>query len=40
MHRQFTEVGRRLDLIEGDLKVFHNVTGRLDGRIEEIKARL
>ncbi len=40
MNRQFSEVNRRLDRVDDDLKMFHNVTGKLDGRIDEIKARL
>ena len=40
MTRQFTDTNRRIDRIEDDRKIFHNVTGRLDGRIEEIKSRL
>ncbi len=40
MSRQFNEVNRRLDRADDDLKVFHSVTGKLDGRIDEIKARL
>ncbi len=39
MDRQFSEVNRRIDRVDDDLKVFHGVTGKLDGRIDEIKAR-
>ena len=39
MSRQFAEIHRRLDVIDGDLKHFHNVTGRLEGRIEELSRR-
>ncbi len=40
MNRQFTEGNRRIDRIDDDLKGFHSITGKLDGRIDEIKARL
>ena len=36
VHRQFDEVNRRLSLIEGDQKQFFSVTGRLDGRIDQL----
>lgn len=39
MHRQFDEVSRRLGLIEGDQKQFFTVTGKLDGRIEELSRK-
>lgn len=36
IHRQFDEVNRRLTLIEGDQKQFFTVTGKLDGRIDQL----
>lgn len=35
-NRQFDEVNRRLTLIEGDQKQFFAVTGKLDGRIDQL----
>jgi hypothetical protein len=37
--RQFAEVNRRLGLIEADQKQFYTVTGRLDGRLDELSKR-
>ncbi len=34
--RQFDEVNRRLTLIQGDQKQFFTVTGKLDGRIDQL----
>ena len=34
--RQFDRMDRRLTLIEGDQKQFFAITGRLDGRIDEL----
>lgn len=36
VNRQFAEVTRRLGLIEADQKQFSAVTGKLDGRLDEI----
>lgn len=36
VNRQFDEVNRRLTLIEGDQKQFFTVTGKLDGRIDQL----
>lgn len=36
MNRQFNRVDSRLALIEADQKEFFSVTGRLDGRIEQL----
>ena len=35
-NRQFDEVNRRLTLIESDQKQFFAVTGKLDGRIDQL----
>ena len=37
--RKFESVHRRLDRIDDDLKQFHSVTGRLEGRIDELSRR-
>ncbi len=37
--RRFDEVNRRLGLIETDQKQFYAVTGKLDGRLDEIAKR-
>lgn len=39
VNRQFGEVNRRLGLIEADQKQFYSVTGKLDGRLDEIAKR-
>ena len=39
MSRRFEGVDKRLDRIDDDLKHFHNVTGNLEGRIEQISRR-
>lgn len=39
MNRRFDEVNRRLELIEKDQKDFFTVTGKLDGRIDELSRR-
>ena len=39
MNRQFDETNRRLGLIESDQKQFYAVTGKLDGRIDEISRK-
>ncbi len=36
VNRQFYEVNRRLSLIGVDQKQFYTVTGKLDGRLDEI----
>lgn len=36
---QFESVNKRLDRIDDDLKHFHNVTGVLEGRIDEISRK-
>ncbi len=36
MNRQFNRVDQRLSLIEADQKEFFTITGRLDGRIEQL----
>ena len=36
VNRQFDEVSRRLTLIESDQKQFFAVTGKLDGRIDQL----
>lgn len=36
MNRQFNRVDQRLSLIEADQKEFFSITGRLDGRIEQL----
>lgn len=36
VNRQFDEVSRRLTLIENDQKQFFAVTGKLDGRIDQL----
>lgn len=36
MNKQFERVDRRLTLIENDQKQFFQVTGKLDGRIDEL----
>ena len=36
VNRQFEEVSRRLSLIENDQKQFFAVTGKLDGRIDQL----
>ncbi len=32
-------IDRKLTVIEGDLRTFHNVTGKLEGRLDEISKR-
>ncbi len=39
MDRQFDRMDARMDRIENDQKQFFNVTGKLDGRIDEIARR-
>lgn len=39
MNRQFTEVNRRLDIVDSDLKQFHTITGKLEGRVDELSRR-
>ncbi len=39
MNRRFDGVERRLELIEGDQKRFFSLTGRMDGRIDELSRR-
>ncbi len=36
VNRQFDEVNRRLTLIKGNQKQFFAVTGKLDGRIDQL----
>ncbi len=36
MNKQFERVDRRLTLIENDQKQFFQVTGKMDGRIDEL----
>ena len=39
VNRQFDKMDVRLDLIENDQKEFFTVTGRLDGRIEQLSRK-
>ena len=39
MNRGIDELNRRLTLIESDQKHFFTITGRMDGRIDEIAKR-
>ncbi len=37
--RRFEQINHRLDRIDDDLKHFHNVTGVLEGRIDEVSRK-
>ena len=39
MNRQFDAVNRRLDILDGEDKRFHNATGKLEGRADELSNR-
>lgn len=39
MNRRFDEVTKRLDRVDGDLKVFDRITAKLDGRVDELSRR-
>ena len=39
MNHRLDGVDRRLETIDGDLKHFHNVTGKLEGRVDELSNR-
>ncbi len=39
MSKRIDHVERRLELIEGDQKQFFTITGRLDGRIDQLSKK-
>ena len=40
MNRKFDEVNRRLDRIDGDLKEFYGADKQMEGRMNELSARV